>query len=195
MLEQEGQPPASNPKADAKAAKAYAKALRPWYKKKRWIASLGLVVLIVIGVAASGGEEEGTKAAGTDAGADQAPAADQAPKKPADSEPAAEEEPEMTSAQENALEAAQNYLDLTGFSKAGLIQQLSSSAGDGYSKADATFAANNVGADWNEEAVEAAQNYLDVTAFSKAGLIQQLSSSAGDKFTPAQARYAADKVY
>ena len=68
----------------------------------------------------------------------------------------------MTSGQENALESAQNYLDMSGFSKAGLIQQLSSSAGDGYSKADATFAANNVDADWNEEAVEAAQNYLDI---------------------------------
>jgi C1A family cysteine protease len=101
----------------------------------------------------------------------------------------------MTSGQENALESAQNYVDLTAFSKAGLIEQLSSSAGEGFSKADATFAANNVDADWNEEAVEAAQNYLDLTAFSKAGLIEQLSSAAGEKFTPAQARYAVNKVY
>lgn len=101
----------------------------------------------------------------------------------------------MTSGQENALQAAQNYLDLSGFSKAGLIQQLSSPAGDGYSKADATFAANNVDADWNAEAVEAAQNYLDISPMSKDALIQQLSSSAGDKFTPAQAQYAANKVY
>ena len=94
----------------------------------------------------------------------------------------------MTSGQENALQAGQNYVDTLAFSKAGLIQQLSSSAGDGYSKADATFAANNVDADWNEEAVEAAQNYLDTMPMSQDALIQQLSSSAGDKFTPAQAR-------
>ncbi len=101
----------------------------------------------------------------------------------------------MTSGQENALRAAENYLDFTGMSKQGLIQQLSSSAGDGYSKADATFAANNVDADWNAEAVEAAENYLDTIPMSKDALIQQLSSAAGDKFTPAQARYAANKVY
>ena len=103
--------------------------------------------------------------------------------------------PEMTSGQENALESAQSYVDLSGFSKAGLIQQLSSSAGEGFSKADATFAANHVDADWNEEAVEAAQSYLDMPGFSKKRLIQQLSSSAGEQFTAAQARYAVNKVY
>ena len=86
-------------------------------------------------------------------------------------------------------------MDTLAFSKAGLIEQLSSPAGDGYSKADATFAANNVDADWNEEAVEAAQNYLDTMPMSKDALIEQLSSSAGDRFTRAQARYAANRVY
>ncbi|HEX8205851.1 MAG TPA: Ltp family lipoprotein [Solirubrobacteraceae bacterium] len=105
------------------------------------------------------------------------------------------DKPEMTSGQKNALEAGQNYIDFAGFSKKGLIQQLSSSAGDGYSKADATFAANHVDVDWNEEAVEAAKNYLDTSSFSKQALIQQLTSSAGDKFTEAQARYAVEKVY
>ena len=32
-------------------------------------------------------------------------------------EPAAKEEPEMTSGQENALRAAEDYIDLQGFSK------------------------------------------------------------------------------
>ena len=101
----------------------------------------------------------------------------------------------MTSGQKNALESAQSYIDLSGFSKKGLIAQLSSSAGEGFSKADATFAANHVDADWKQEAVEAAQAYLDLGGFSKQKLIAQLSSSAGDKFTAAQARYAANKVY
>jgi hypothetical protein len=103
--------------------------------------------------------------------------------------------PAMTSGQRNALQSAHDYIDLDGFSKAGLIQQLSSSAGEGYSKADATYAANHVGADWNQEAVESAQGYLDMDSFSRSGLIEQLSSSAGEKFTPAQARYAVNKVY
>jgi hypothetical protein len=102
---------------------------------------------------------------------------------------------DMTSGQENALQAGQNYVDTMPFSKAGLIQQLSSPAGDGYSKADATFAANNVDADWKAEAVEAAENYMDTMPMSKDQLIQQLSSSAGDKFTKAEATYAANQVY
>ncbi len=101
----------------------------------------------------------------------------------------------MTSGQENALKAGQNYIDIMAFSKAGLIGQLSSSAGDGYSKPDATFAANNVDADWNSEAVEAAKGYMDMMSFSKDGLIQQLTSSAGDKYTMEQAMYAVKKVY
>jgi Host cell surface-exposed lipoprotein len=93
------------------------------------------------------------------------------------------------------LQVAQDYIDLQGFSKAGLIDQLSSSAGEGFSKADATFAANNVDVDWNAEAVEAAKDYLSFQAFSEQGLIDQLSSSAGDQFTPEEAQYAVDKVY
>ncbi len=107
----------------------------------------------------------------------------------------AEKEPELTSGQKNALEAGESYLDGMAFSKKGLIGQLSSPAGDGYSKADAKFAASHLGADWKAEAVEAAESYLDGMAFSKEGLYEQLSSPAGDQFTPAQARYAVDKVY
>ncbi len=61
----------------------------------------------------------------------------------------------MTSAQKNDWSRRQNCIDLSGFSKKGLIKQLSSKAGDGYSKKDAKFAANNVGAGSGKaEAVE-----------------------------------------
>lgn len=110
-------------------------------------------------------------------------------------EPAAKKEPEMTSGQKNALRSAKDYLDMSAFSKKGLIQQLSSSAGEGYSKADATYAANHAGADWKAEAVEAAKNYLEMSGFSKSSLMEQLTSSSGDGYTEAQARYAVSKVY
>ena len=100
----------------------------------------------------------------------------------------------MTASQENAVGAAENYLDFTAFSKKGLIRQLSSKAGDGYPKADAVFAVNHITVDWNEQAVKAAKNYLDLTSFSRDGLIQQLSSAAGDQYTHAQAVYAVNKV-
>ncbi len=54
------QQPDVNPKAAAKAAKAYAKATRPWYKKKRFILPIALVLLIVIISATSSGDETST---------------------------------------------------------------------------------------------------------------------------------------
>jgi hypothetical protein len=97
----------------------------------------------------------------------------------------------MTAGEKNALEAAHNYLSISAFSRKGLIQQLSSAAGDGYSVADATYAADNVGANWDAEAVQSAKQYLSITSFSYNGLVQQLSSSAGDGYTLAQAEYGA----
>jgi hypothetical protein len=47
-----------DPKASAKAAKAYAKATRPWYKKKRFVVPIALVVLAMVG-SGLGGEEAG----------------------------------------------------------------------------------------------------------------------------------------
>ena len=76
-----------------------------------------------------------------------------------------------------------SYLDMSGFSRKGLIGQLSSSAGEGFSRADATFAVDHVDVNWNDEAVESAQSYLDMSSFSRQGLIDQLSSSAGEGFT------------
>jgi hypothetical protein len=47
-------PPGSrNPKAEAKAAEAYAKAMRPWYKKKRLIIPAAFIALILIASATS----------------------------------------------------------------------------------------------------------------------------------------------
>ena len=108
---------------------------------------------------------------------------------------AAPAEPTMTSDQENAIESAQSYIEHSGFSKKRLIGQLSSSAGEGFSKADAVFAVNHIDVDWNHEAVESAKSYLDMTSFSRQRLTEQLTSNAGEGFTLAQAQYAVDKVY
>ena len=64
-------PPIVDPKAQAAADKAYAKAQRPWYKKKRWIISLAVVAIIVISaVASGGGGQKAAQNAGQNAGAD-----------------------------------------------------------------------------------------------------------------------------
>jgi outer membrane biosynthesis protein TonB len=57
-------------------------------------------------------------------------------------EPAPTPESSMTSSQENAIESAQSYLDMGGFSKSSLIEQLSSSAGEGFTPAQARYAAD-----------------------------------------------------
>jgi hypothetical protein len=108
---------------------------------------------------------------------------------------AAPAEPTMTSDQKNAIESAKDYLDYSAFSRKGLIEQLSSDAGEGYSRADAVFVVNHIDVDWNEQAVKSAKEYLDYDSFSRQGLIEQLSSDAGEGFTRAQAQYAVDKVY
>jgi hypothetical protein len=92
----------------------------------------------------------------------------------------------------NAAAAAAQYLSIEPFSRAGLIQQLSSAAGDGYSLADATYGVDAQHANWDAQAALAAKAYLAIEPFSRAGLIQQLSSSAGDGFTNAQAVFGVD---
>ncbi|HTN79281.1 MAG TPA: Ltp family lipoprotein [Acidimicrobiales bacterium] len=95
----------------------------------------------------------------------------------------------LTAGQTNAIRSAQDYLRLMAFSRAGLIEQLSSPYGEGYSVADATFAVDSLNVDWNEQAAKKAKEYLAVMPFSRAGLIEQLSSPYGEGFTYDQAVY------
>lgn len=101
---------------------------------------------------------------------------------------------DATLSQQNALQAAEEYLQVSAFSEAGLIEQLSSEAGSQYPHADAVFAVEHLHVNWNEQAVKAANEYLRTSSFSCQGLIEQLSSEAGSRFTVAQAEYAANKV-
>jgi hypothetical protein len=101
----------------------------------------------------------------------------------------------MTTSQANAVEAAKQYLQTESFSKKGLIQQLSSQAGEGYPMKDAVFAVKHIQVNWNEEAVKSAKQYLQTQAFSRSGLLQQLESSAGEGFTHAQAEYGVKHAY
>ena len=98
---------------------------------------------------------------------------------------------DLTGPQKNAVRSAESYLSFAGFSRDGLIEQLSSPYGDGYDIADATAAVDSLGVDWNAEAVEAAMQYLELTGFSCNGLIEQLSSEHGSRFSRSQATYAA----
>ncbi len=112
--------------------------------------------------------------------------------KPRPSQPPAPSQPTLS--QQNAVQAAQSYLDYSAFSYQGLIDQLSSEYGEGFPVPDATYAVNHVDVDWNAEAVESARSYLEQTGYSRQGLIDQLSSPYGEQFSLEAATYAVNKV-
>ena len=170
-------------------------------KKKNWFRRhpiltviLAVIVLGIIGAAASNGNKKnGSGSSGASANNPSAAASTPITPPASTSTPPASN---MTVAQQQAVESAKTYLAMgSGFSRAGLIQQLSSSAGEGFPEAVAIFAVDHLHVNWNEQAVESAKGYMSsIGGFSRAGLIQQLSSSAGAGFTYAQAVYAANKV-
>ena len=69
-----------------------------------------------------------------------------------------------------------------------LVEQLEF---EGYSNEEATYAADNCGADWDEQAVKCAEDYADIMEGSRSNLIEQLEYEG---FTSEQAEYAADAV-
>jgi hypothetical protein len=93
-----------------------------------------------------------------------------------------------TLGEQNALGSALSYLNYSSFSYEGLIGQLEF---EGYSTAEATYAVDNCGADWNEQAAQKAQEYLDYSSFSRSELIGQLEFEG---FTNEQAVYGVTAV-
>jgi hypothetical protein len=81
-----------------------------------------------------------------------------------------------------------NYLNYTSFSYNGLIRQLEY---EGYTNKEATYGADNCGADWNYQATLKAEDYMDYSSFSRSGLITQLEYEG---FTRQQAEYGAAAV-
>jgi hypothetical protein len=181
-----------------------AKAKKPIYK--RWWAIALATVFVIGGISqAMGGGDDAKPVADEPAASapveeksepkakepvEEAPDATQALAKPKPIPP----KPTMTVAQEEALEAAESYLDSGHFSKKGLFDQLTSEYGEGFAKKDVTFALNHVKADYNAEAREAAESYLDSGHFSHNSLMDQLTSEYGEQFTEAQAAQAVKSV-
>lgn len=95
---------------------------------------------------------------------------------------------ETSLGQDNALQAAKDYLDILSFSYSGLVDQLEY---EGYTHEEAVYAADNCGADWNQQAALQAESYLDIMSFSRQELIEQLEY---DGFTSEQAEYGVKAV-
>lgn len=102
--------------------------------------------------------------------------------------------PTLTQQQQSAAEEGQQYLSTEAFSKQGLINQLDSPDGGGYSVSDATIGVDSLTVNWNAEAVQDAKEYLQTEPMSCSDLIQQLDSPDGEDFTVAQATYGAHQA-
>ncbi|MGV9924496.1 Ltp family lipoprotein [Nocardia rhamnosiphila] len=96
---------------------------------------------------------------------------------------------QISAGRQNAIGSAQQYLEISAFSRSGLIDQLEY---EGYSTEDATFAVDSLNVDWNEQAAKSARQYLELSSFSRSGLIDQL---VYEGFTYAQAEYGANAAY
>ena len=96
--------------------------------------------------------------------------------------------------QTTAEKSARQYLKVMPFSRQGLIDQLSSLHGSGFSVEEATEAVDMLEqdglVDWNEEAIKYAKRYIDLKPFSRQGLLRQLSSKYGAQFTDEQSEVA-----
>ncbi|MEO0023694.1 MAG: hypothetical protein RL196_135 [Actinomycetota bacterium] len=176
----------SNPISQESAVKT----AKPWFKKKRFVIP-AIVLVLIIGANVNKGKSDSNTAAPSSSSTqiDNSSNSSEptAPSETLEPEPAPSEDVE-TSGQANAVQTAQDYLNSQAFSKSGLIKQL---VFEQYSKADATYAANAVGADWNEQAALSAASYLESQAFSKSGLIDQL---VFEGFSKSQAAYGAEQA-
>jgi hypothetical protein len=177
-----------NPKAEKAADKARAKALRPWFKKKRFIIPAVLAGLIVVSSIANAGNRS-TEQASTVVSTTTAPAASDVPAS-APATPAAPAAPAVPAEFKSALNKAQSYSDTMQMSKAGLYDQLTSQAGEQFTAAAGQYAVDNVKADWNANALGKAKSYQQTMSMSPAAIRDQLISQAGEKFTAAEADYA-----
>jgi hypothetical protein len=145
------------------APDATGRALHSLTMNKKHLAALATTLLLAISVVAAGGAQA-------------APFGPALPLSPL--------------SQQNAVQKAQQYLAMEGFSRLGLINQLVQ--GEHFSTDDATYAVDSLNVDWNQQAVKKAKQYLAMEGFSHDGLVNQLIQ--GEKFTASQAAYGVNAV-
>ncbi|MCI2062478.1 MAG: Ltp family lipoprotein [Eubacteriaceae bacterium] len=178
----------------AKKQKKAIQGSKPVYKKWWFYVIIVFAIIVIAGIAGSGSSSDTSS---PDSGSSTT-TSESSSTNSSDSNSDSSES-EMTTAQENAYQSAQDYISSMPFSRRGLVDQLSSDAGEGYDREDAVYAVNllekNGEVNWKEQAYLSAKSYLESGSFSLNGLIDQLESSAGEKFTHKQAVYGAKKAY
>jgi hypothetical protein len=167
------------------------KANRPWFKKKRFIIPIGLIVIFGFAGALGGGESDTSDPTVAETSTESSNSSNEDNGATTSDDSAETEEIEtdsFTTSQSNAIESAESYLRFTAFSRTGLIDQLEF---EGFSNADASFAVDTINPDWFEQAAKSAESYLDFSSFSRQGLIDQLEFEG---FTTEEATFGADSA-
>lgn len=173
---------------------------KPIYKRVWFIILCAVVLIGIIGAIAGGGDEDSTDVSKNNDTEIETTveATEEATEAPTETE-APDPTADYNMEEKNCYQAALNYLDLMGFSKKGLIEQLSSEYGDNYPQATAEKIVNDLEktgqVDWEKQAERSAQSYLDTMSFSKDELVEQLCSEYGDQYTREEAEKAVDAVY
>ena len=144
----------------------------PVYKKAWFWVLVAVLICIIIGVGAcnSGNSGKGSTASTQRATPTTKPVTP-TPRPVTPTPKPVTPTPSMTTSQKNALSKAKSYLSYSAFSHDGLIKQLEY---EQFSESDATWAADNCGADWNAQAAAKAKSYLSYSSFSHGGLVDQL---------------------
>ncbi|WP_350001715.1 Ltp family lipoprotein [Pseudarthrobacter sp. WHRI 8279] len=184
-------------KAQAAADKAYRKASRPWFKKKRFLLPLIIVGIMIISSIANAGKDEPSAVVAPSADASTAAPAAAAPTEaapaaaaPTQAAPVEAAAPAVPTEYKSALKKAESYSKTMHMSKVGIYQQLTSEYGEKFSPEAAQYAVDNLVADYKANALEKAKSYQENMSMSPEGIRQQLTSEFGEKFTPEEADYA-----
>ncbi|WP_338230677.1 Ltp family lipoprotein [Lactiplantibacillus paraxiangfangensis] len=156
---------------------------KPFYKRVWfWI----LVVIVVIGFASSMGGS-GSSDSSDDSSATSS-------KKISKSKESSKK-PKTSAQNLAALAKADTYAKTMDMSEKAVYDQLTSDAGEGFSKSAAKYAMDHLnGVNWNKNALKKAESYQKDQSMSTNAIKEQLTSEAGEQFTTAQAQYAVDHL-
>ncbi|MDN5573970.1 MAG: Ltp family lipoprotein [Micrococcales bacterium] len=89
---------------------------------------------------------------------------------------------------QQAAGSAQSYIDMSGFSRSELVDQL---VYEGYTPDQAESGVSSLSVDYSEQARRSTQSYLDLMPMSRAELVDQLIYEG---YTPEEAAAGADSA-